>query len=172
MALTEMESKTLVSLMKKVEFPISPEMFDAWCGSFVTNPIELAVLRVRDGCQEVFMIYRNDAFYVGWHMPGSIYLPGNTVQQVIQRLVKREIKQEISATKFVGYVEVSKAENPRGQELSLLFVSWLVGNNDVSHGKFFPLENPPPNTLEHHKKLLQLVARHPLVVGQVLDGMR
>lgn len=171
MALTEKESKTLVSLMKKVEFPVSPEIFNAWCWSFITNPIELAVLRVRDGYQEVFMIYRDDAFYKGWHLPGSIYLPGDTAQQVIQRLVKREVMQEITPAEFIGYAEISKAENSRGQELSLLFVSWCKGS-DVSHGKFFPLENPPTDTLEHHKKLLQRVARHPLVVEQILDSMR
>ena len=43
--LTAQENFQLVKLLDKLEWPVTPEVFDALCVNFVTSPIELAVIR-------------------------------------------------------------------------------------------------------------------------------
>ena len=93
--LTAQENFQLVKLLDKLEWPVTPEVFDALCVNFVTSPIELAVIRRGEKEQEVLMIYREDKFFNGWHIPGSVILPGRTIELVLSALVRREVGIEI-----------------------------------------------------------------------------
>ncbi|MBI4065712.1 NUDIX hydrolase, partial [Candidatus Kaiserbacteria bacterium] len=138
--------------------PCSPAIFDAWCGAFITNPLELAVLRRGSSGVEIFLIHREDKFFKGWHMPGTVILPGNKVAEAFERLVKKEVGTPTTKAEFIMWKEFMKgdrddlAENPRGQELSLLFAVFVDGN--VPHGTFFPLDAIPDTTLGHHKQMI------------------
>lgn len=113
MALTETESYQLAQLMGKVEFPTTVPVFEAWCENFITNPLELGVLKD----DKILMIYRKDKYYDGWHIPGSVLTPGSRVNEVLDRLIKREVGTLVTKPEFVNWVEIMKSENPRGQVL-------------------------------------------------------
>lgn len=147
------------TLLSEKGFPVNTEIFDAWCGACVTVPIELAVLRVSNADNpEVLLTYREDKFHHGWHIPGTILLPGDTEKSALDRLAEREIGARVVKTVFVDRIHRSVKESPRGQETSLLFVSFLKDASSYSEtGRFFPLREPPIDVLAVHKKLLQMV---------------
>ncbi len=169
MALTIVEETELIRLMSKVQFPVSPDVFDVWCENFISNPVELAVVRNCGRTSQIFLIYRADKYYRGWHMPGSVLLPGRKVKQVLESLVKREVGLELAELKnppvFLDYMEFAKGngkgENPRGQKLSLLFVLKLESSEYVTaDGGFFSLNELPEDLLTSHKVLVERVRRH------------
>jgi len=156
------ETKRIVgalNLLREKGFPVIPEIFDAWCGACITIPIELSVLRRNtDGEHEVLMIHREDKFFNGWHIPGTVMLPGDTEEKALMRLIEREVRAETSKPCFIDRNHVEKKENPRGQEVSLLFVCFLKGLY-TGRGKFFSLLSPPEDTLVHHKHILERISR-------------
>ncbi len=164
---TEQETREIVHalhLLSEKGFPVPPEIFDAWCGACITVPIELAVLRVNKdtGKPEVLMVHREDKFFHGWHCPGTVILPGDTEESAVARLLKKEVGATVTIPQFVDRCHVSKGDepyqNPRGQEVGNLFACFLVGEY-YGRGSFFPLQNPPKYTLDHHKRILERVAR-------------
>lgn len=152
MSLTELESQQLAQLMGKIEWPVALPVFEAWCNNFITNPIELGVLK-DDG---ILMLYRKDRFFDGWHIPGSVLIPGSRVSQVLDRLVRNEVGAKVSEPEFVSWIEIPKEINPRGQELSLLFTCFIL-EDYFKEGQFFPLSSPPKNILPHHLILVKTI---------------
>ncbi|OGZ15172.1 MAG: hypothetical protein A3J08_02850 [Candidatus Lloydbacteria bacterium RIFCSPLOWO2_02_FULL_51_11] len=160
---TEQEIAHIVDALKilgEKGFPVPPQVFDAWCGACITVPIELAVLRkASDGTPEVLMIHRDDKFFLGWHIPGSILLPGETEEIVFRRLARKEVIGRISPPQFIDRMHTMKGnENSRGQEVSLLFACFFE-NQQSPVGQFFPLHNPPEDTIGEHKPFLKRIAR-------------
>ena len=139
-------------------FPVPPEIFDAWCGACITTPTELAVLRRSEKREPlVLMIHRKDKFFHGWHIPGTIMLPGDTEEGALARLVEKEVGSPLPPPMFVDRVHAPKG-TPRGQAAALLFVTFFPDGTPVEDRSFFPLFAPPEDTLPHHKKLLARVA--------------
>lgn len=162
MALTREQELQLAVLLREMTFPTkTQELFEAWCWSQITNPVELAVMR-NEKAREILLIYREDKFYRGWHMPGSVILPGTNSLLARVNLIEREVRAPISIPRFVGYKEFPRgngcAENSRGQELSLLFVAHLTGDlPETSAKRFFPLGAIPEGTLGHHIELIKMI---------------
>ncbi len=162
MTLTPEESKELARLMKKVTFPVTPEVFDAWCEFFTINTVEIALMRNNAaGEREVFLTYRKDNYFDGWHIPGSVIRPGDSVQVVIDRVTKKELEMEISTPTYLRWFErekgIGKDLCPRGQEISLLFSSELIGEpHEHEHGKFFSFSNLP-----------KLIPQHPVLIDHL-----
>src|SRR3989344_6237253 len=142
-------------------FPVPSEIFDAWCGACIVTSIELSVLRNTTKHPEVLMIYRKDKFFHGWHVPGTIILPGDTEESAMARLLQREVGVTVTPPQFVdrGHVPMGNGpyENPRGQEVGNAFVCYLIGAY-AGKGSFFPLFSPPEDTLGHHKLILKKIA--------------
>lgn len=162
--LNKQEGKQLADLLGKLSFPCSPEVFNALCNNLITNPYELAVLKGRlSGNPEVLMIYREDNWYKGWHIPGTVMLPGDTEESAFRRLVTKEVGGDVTTAEFVDRMHFKAGngygENPRGQEISLLFTCDLVGEVYSRRGKFFPLNKIPKNTLTSHVALIERVRR-------------
>lgn len=163
MALTKSEEQELCQLLQKMTWPVSHEVFNTLCGTIITNPIELAVLRQTENETDVLMIERHDKFFDGWHIPGTVVCPGDTEESALKRLIEKEVGATVSRPRFIDRMHFPKGtgegENPRGQEISLLFVC-EIGGEYKGPGKFFPVGNIPETTLTSHKVLIDRVRRY------------
>lgn len=153
-----------MNLLSKKGFPVHPEIFDAWCSACITTSIELAVLKrdEKGGQPKVLMIHRKDKFFHGWHIPGTIILPGDTEESAMMRLLEKEVGARVTPHRFVDRSHVAKGNGPyqnkRGQEVEILFTCFLIDEYS-GNGSFFPLHTPPEETLGHHKILLAKAVR-------------
>lgn len=160
MPLTADEEEILVNLMERVEFPVSPRIFDVWCNKFTVNVVELATTRLNSsGLREILLIYRKDKFFDGWHIPGSVILPCRTVNDTISKIVSSELGNvSLSTPIFLNWFEkvVGVDRNLRGQEMSLLFHSNIDGFfKESESAKFFSFDNIPGNLIESHRILIE-----------------
>lgn len=167
--LTNKENLELIYLLNKIEWPVTPDLFDAICNNLSVNPIDLAVLREGDEGSEVFLIYREDNFFKGWHFPGSVILPGHTIKSVLKDIVGREmgISAEGFAFDLVGVHQFMKGNNigecPRGQEVDLFHVLFLDRGTKIEideNRKFFPISKFPDDILSHHKVLFSSIKKY------------
>lgn len=160
--LTKRENLELIRLLHKMEWPVAPDLFDAICNNLPVNPIDLAVVREGDEGPEVFLIYRDDTFFKGWHFPGSVILPGRTIDSVLKDIMEREVGVRVKGLTFdlVGFHQFMKGKGvgrcSRGQELDVFYAVSLGRNCKVKideNRKFFPLHKLPKDILSHHKIL-------------------
>lgn len=159
--LTAEETDQLVSLLKKLTWPLDSRVFGALLNKTVSVPIELAVLNDKN---EVLMFYRKDDEYDGNHMPGSVLRDTDTIEDVLERLRKGEVVGgNVTSPICIGLAEISKGsgsgQNPTRHEISLIYLCRLVGEYRGS-GKFYPLEKLPEDTLSHHRVLVGRVKRY------------
>jgi hypothetical protein len=160
MTLTTKEEKQLLDLMGKIKFPVSKEIFDAWCSNFTINTVELAVIRInKSGVKEIFLTYRQDQFFDGWHIPGSVVLPTETVESKLKKLINKEFADMVvSEPKFFCWFErvVGRDKELRGQEMGLLFCAdFLDRFVESEKEKFFSFDTIPSNLIEEHKVLIE-----------------
>ncbi len=147
--------RELIKLWDKVRWPAPEMLFEAHCKNEIGIAIELCVLRKQKGEWQVLLIYRQDKFFKGWHMPGSLLMPGETIVQVFKRLSHDEIGVAITKPKFVT---INEHFTRRGYEISLVHTCHLVGKG-IPQGKFFSLDKPPSTTLSTHKEMIRAVRR-------------
>lgn len=154
--LTELEEKSLVDLLRRVQWPVKSDIFKAIANKLVTTPIELAVL---DSDNRVLMFYRKDDEYDGCHLPGTVLRDNENVLTAIKRLLQSEVVGgKVTPPISLGWVEITKGngsgQNPTRHEISLLHVCWLTDPYQGKGGEFFPIDQLPKNTLPHHRILL------------------
>ena len=63
--------KKLVRLLSRVKLPAPYPVFIVLCKSVPMVAVDIALMKDKD---HLFLTYRNDEFYRGWHMPGSILI--------------------------------------------------------------------------------------------------
>lgn len=102
---------------------------------------------------EALLTYRNDRYWKGWHIPGSVLRPGEKIRDALLRIQKQEVKFSLTKPRFFALEE---KETPRGQEVSLIFLSRKKrGIKDSKTGVFFLLTELPKDVIEEHKTLLK-----------------
>lgn len=157
-ALTNEERIRLVELIGKIEWPIHRDLFNAWCQNFPTSGVELAVMSL-ENC--IFLRYRDDEFFKGWHLPGTLFVQGDTEASALKRLVNREVGMNVTQPVFIDRNFVPKGkgrfENKRGQEVTLLYLCFADASSYRGDGRFFKLWNIPNNVLGHHKKMIDKI---------------
>ena len=99
--LTKKEQKELVRLMNKLSFPAPLSVFEAWCRIFGTVCAEIAVIKNKDKNPEIFLTYRKDKFFKGWHIPGRVCIPTEKISNTLRRVYEEEIKMSIAKQKFL-----------------------------------------------------------------------
>jgi|SRR3989344_153494 len=167
--LTKTEETTLITLLEKLTPPYPPEIFHAICQSFVTVAIELAVIRTRRNVKEIFLIERHDADFNGWHLPGSVILPSETVEDKVANLISSEVGDIVNTATFIRWFEFMKGEGAnecaRGQEFGLLYTLHIsetveIGK-EIKNGIFVSLKETPSNIwqniLPHHKTIIEFL---------------
>lgn len=167
MALNEKEKKELVILLEKVESTeIKGDIWHQLVKKFITVPIELCIL---DDDNRIFMVYRKDREFDGYHMPGSVVNDWETVEEAKARLVKGEINDgagiEITEPISIGWLDSPKDAGPAEPSprhgVLLLHIAYFHGTFSPREGMgFFPLDNIPENTLGCHKFLVTFLRKY------------
>lgn len=159
----------LMMLLRKLQLfgkCMPKDLFHWWVANLPNSPVELMILRnvgtVGNPQYEILLIHRDDPEFPDcWHTPGSVILPGETVEQKLQALLKREVEGlQVSTPQFVTLFQHRAAGTSRSHEDCFLFTcllrdKWTKKLENLTRGKFFPIGAPPANTLPTHKEYLE-----------------
>lgn len=139
-------------------------LFDALARLTVSVAVEAVCLRLQQYIPEidapsspevqVYLIQRSpdDTAYPGeWHCPGSVMRPGETFEDVLERLAKREFGANLTSAKFVANINPSRAEpEVRGTFLSVVYL-YVLEEKESLRGKWFSVNNLPEKTVTGHR---------------------
>jgi len=85
--------------------------------------VDLLIQRERFGIRETLLVWREDEFYRGWHLPGGVIRFKESMLNRVRLVGKEELGASFS--KVCGPIEVSEKMNPtrntRGHFIALLF---------------------------------------------------
>lgn len=142
------EQKEFIRLMGKLTFPTSLPVFESWCRVFGTVCAEAVIVRGEGLHTEIFLVYREDDFFKGWHIPGCTHLPTEHIQETFNRVLSTEVKITPKSVSFFGWFERpygdGPGESPRGHEFSFTFTVHAENAVDENvHACFFPLSQLP-----------------------------
>lgn len=148
--------------MRKVEFPLPQDVFNAWCVNFTVACVEIALTRDGANEREIFLTYRRDEFYDGWHIPGAVIQEGEEVEDVLKRVARDELEGARFAPKFFSWFEYLKGtevgESARGNAISLVFSAEAPDTLRESElAKFFPLSDVPGNLISEHVPVVEAI---------------
>lgn len=162
--LTENEAAELAALLKKMEWPVPPNVFYALAGTTVFAGVDLALITEQ---KEVLLNRRpdSDPYFAGqWHLTGAVVMPGQTALSTIQN---RVLKPDLGGFKlrrdpeFVMARDIMKGppgpdSSPRGQEVYRLFQYLLTEEEKArvpvnADMQFYPL-NAVPEKFMHHQR--------------------
>lgn len=153
------EQNKLVELMNKVEFPLPLEVFYSWCLNLGSSTAELLLMRKIEDKTEIFLEYREDKFFQGWHIPGCVHLPTESIEDTLNRVIEKEIRFKITSPEFLFWFEYEKGEglgeSPRGHVFSFLYKAFVDEVPELSSTrKFFDLNNLPEDVIKQHIPVL------------------
>lgn len=167
MSLTDQEKKELVVLLEKIEnTEIRGEIWHQLVKKFITVPVELCIL---DDNDRVFLVYRKDQEFDGYHMPGSVVNDWETVEEARARLIQDEVVTgagiEITEPEPIGWVEsvreAGPAEASTRHGVLLLHIARFRGDFIAREGMgFYAFDAIPSNTLGCHKYLIPFFERY------------
>lgn len=174
--LTDEEKKELAHLLEKAEnVEIRGEIWHQLVKKFITVPIELCILNEEN---KVFLVYRKDREFDGYHMPGTVINDWETVDEACNRLIKKEVAEgaglTITTPISIGWLEVRRGNKPEESKtrnaISLLHVAKVFGKPLLKEGSgFYAFDALPENTLGHHKYILTFFEKY-LDDGQIILG--
>jgi ADP-ribose pyrophosphatase YjhB (NUDIX family) len=112
-----------------------------------TVAVAMEVIIVRDG--KIFLTWRNDKFFRGWHVPGGYIAPRETLIDTAQRIIDREVTGlTVTAAKIVH--SISHPDSVRFHDVSALTVVEVSGDPpETETGRWFNEE--PLDLLDVHK---------------------
>lgn len=175
--LQESDKVQLAKLLERAKnTDIKGEIWYQLVKKFITVPVELCVL---DHENRVFLVYRKDREFDGYHLPGTIVNDWETVHDARLRLVQGEIKKDagfdISYPEPIGWLEVRRGEGEYESRtrntVALLHIARLVGDFTPQEGYgFYAFDDIPKNTLPDHKFILNYFRRY-LENGHVILGL-
>ncbi len=123
-------------------------IFDKFLSKVVPGAQELVL--IRDG--KIYLTYRNDSWWKGWHVPGGFIRPRETVIQTCQRIADSEIPGvKITDARIIKGLSVS--DNPRFAHVVLLVRADFQG--EPTGGEWF--SEFPPDFLEIHRRYLPIL---------------
>jgi ADP-ribose pyrophosphatase YjhB (NUDIX family) len=120
----------------------------------VTWSVALEAVALRkntDGQVEVYLTKRayTESVYPNlWHVPGSIFRPGESLWNVVDRLRSKEFSITQQSVKFVNPIYNENSEL-RGSMLSLVYLVEL--EKDDGRGKWYGVDMLPVDIVQFHK---------------------
>lgn len=154
-SLSEMGIRLLRGLLERVlPLPKIPkDLFLPIMGKVV--PVAIEVVLIRDG--EVYLTWRDDEFFRGWHVPGTYICPGEAFLQTAQRCADREMS---GITILDGKVidTVNHPDSPRFHDFSVITVCPFRGEPEQQKGRWF-LEWPE-DLIEVHQPYKNSIDRY------------
>ncbi len=167
MSLNKNELETLAGLLRRIDnTQITGPVWHALVKKFPTVAVELIIL---DEDNNVFLVYRKDEEFCGWHHPGSVWNDWETIDQRLERLIEREITEDaqmkISKPYPIGwrieYKDIPKNNKVTRSTCSLYYVAKKEGEFVKKAGyDFFPFDQLPEDTLPFHKEGLAEIFPH------------
>ena len=174
--LNDEEKKELAHLLEKAEnVEIRGEIWHQLVKKFITVPIELCILNEEN---KVFLVYRNDREFDGYHMPGTVINDWEKVEEACKRLIRKEVTEgaglTITEPISIGWLEVRRGDKPEESKtrnaISLLHVAKVIESRTPFEGAgFYGFDELPENTLGHHKYILRFFKRY-LSDGKIILG--
>lgn len=153
--ITPEEQKELVRLIEKLELPLPLDVFYAWQNVFASMCAEILLVREKDNKLEVFLEYREDKFFKGWHIQGRIHMPPEKIEDTLNRVIRDEVQASVTTPEFFGWFEHPKGkeinESPRGHAFALVYIARpkeMPKENGTR--KFFPINEIPKDILPEH----------------------
>ncbi len=142
------------------------EVFNAVAEKVTTPTIDVVPLRISNGRMEVFMLRRpgDDPYWPGqWHVPGTVLRSTDKAGDFssgLDRLFKSKDETEgtITPTSAPKYVTTKFWDVARGRELDTVHYVPVEATSDQLPGQFFPVDELPDDTIEHHKIIIQEAA--------------
>ncbi len=133
--------------------PLGAELFEAVARVSISLAHELVALRQRGDQTEVLLLQRgpNEVYPSLWHCPGSVLRPGETENDVFNRLAQGKNGVSVISRDFIG-----RDNNPgevRGHFYHLVFLCEVDLSVDFG-GRWFSIDNLPETTLEHHREVV------------------
>ena len=175
-SLTDEEKKELAHLLEKAEnIEIRGEIWHQLVKKFITVPIELCILNEDN---KVFLVYRKDREFDGYHMPGTVINDWETVEEACKRLIKKEVTEgaglTITEPVSIGWLEVRRGDKPEESKtrnaISLLHVAKIVQEPVLQEGTgFYAFDALPENTLGHHLYILKFFKKY-IEDGEIILG--
>src|SRR5689334_22807761 len=109
--MTPEEWSKWTDLTQKIRFEngrIPLEAFYAWSEYLYAVTVELIPFRIIDGELEMLLIYRKDKYYDGYHNPGAVIPPGESIDTKLQKLIKEELGNDavVKKLEFVKHFEL------------------------------------------------------------------
>ena len=144
---TPAELSAAAEALARLPLGMVPEhLFYARIWAFPAICSDAALLRKTDGGVEVFLTYRKDYFFDGFHIPGSILIAGDTLESRLAKVVAGEIGLAVQLSRIPGCIAQAEilpgnteTTCPRGQVLAHLFGFWYEGGELPSKGRWFPV---------------------------------
>lgn len=141
--LIKSEEKELIRLLGKVKLPAPYPVFIALCKSVPVVAVDIALMKNKN---QLLLTYRDDEFYKGWHVPGSILLYGEDPITAFYRAAKKELglaPKDLLKIKFQTYISYADV---RESGIVLLFTA--TSRAEPKDGKYFNLNNLPEDFLK------------------------
>ena len=143
--------------------PLLPEILFL-IGTYFFPQVNVELVIIVD--KKLLLTWRDDDFgNVGWHLPGGIIRPNETIQQRIDQVLKYEAKISKSNDCAVEYLELREIFSKIKPAIRSHFISlvYLVQcdkenaqiDNLESHIKYF--DQIPENLIENHKVYADLM---------------
>ncbi len=128
--------------------PSPYDIFDKFLSKVVPASQELILIKNK----QIYLTYRKDKWWQGWHTPGGTIRPRETIEETCQRIADNEIPG-IQTTNARIIEVISALDNPRFHNVILLVKADFKGK--PTGGKWFP--KFPPDFLEAQHRYIPIL---------------
>lgn len=115
-------------------------------------PLSVELILVRDGM--VYLTYRTDKFFTGWHLPGTYREPRRSLIEDMQRCATKELGSNVRITSALNVGFFEHPESPRFHDACILIRCEFEG--EPHGGQWF--SECPPDLIEEHRVYWPVVA--------------
>jgi len=142
-----------IGLIQNPAQGIGTDLFEAIITRVPQPCVEALVVDNLYNPQRIYLTWREDQHYYGWHFPGTFIRFGESFEDAIRRVVQREVNAGVYAFRSADY-EYSLVDS-RGHTVGTV---WIVEpDGEPTGGKWFSITDPPDPTLPHHVDILRRV---------------
>lgn len=143
----------------RIEHPekgIGTELFEAIIKVTPQPCVECIVVDNVINPSKIFLIWRDDEHYHGWHFPGAFMRYGNNFEETIEAIiVARELSGKVGSIRRTG-INYSIVDS-RGHAVAagVYLVQLSEEPEESETRKWFPIGSIPNDLLKHHMEMLE-----------------
>ncbi len=133
------------------KIPSPNRIFNKYLSKVVPASIELILIQDK----KIYLTYREDGWFKGWHTPGGYIRPREGVKEGAQRIANAEALgiKVVNTEIITGF---SAVDNPRFHDVPLLVLTSFEG--EPSGGRWF--EDFPPDFIEVQQRYIPAISRY------------